>query len=43
MTYRVFISHAWSDLWVAQQIERRIRDDARVETFIDVFDIAKRR
>ena len=41
MAYRVFVSHAWSDLWVAQQIERRIRQDAQVETFIDAFDIAK--
>jgi hypothetical protein len=41
MTYRVFVSHSWSDLWVARQIERRIREDARAETFIDAFDIAK--
>lgn len=41
MAYRVFISHGWHDLWVAQQIERRIRKDASAETFIDAFDIAK--
>lgn len=41
MPYRVFVSHAWSDLWVAQQIGLRIRQDARAETFIDAFDIAK--
>ena len=41
MVYRVFVSHAWSDLWVAQQIERRIQEDAGAETFIDAFDIAK--
>jgi hypothetical protein len=41
MPYRVFVSHAWSDLWIAQQIERRIREDARADTFIDAFDIAK--
>ena len=41
MAYRVFISHGWSDLWVAQQIERRIRQDAKAATFIDAFDIAK--
>ena len=41
MAYRVFISHAWSDLWVAQQIERRMHAYARVGTFIDAFDIAK--
>ncbi len=41
MAYRVFVSHSWSDLWVAQQIERRIRDDGGAETFIDAFDIAK--
>lgn len=41
MAYRVFISHAWSDLWVAEQIERRIRADSGAETFIDAFDIAK--
>ena len=41
MAYRVFVSHAWSDLWIAQQIERRIREDAKAETFIDAFDIAK--
>jgi hypothetical protein len=34
MAYRVFVSHAWSDLWVAQQLERRIRQDSAAETFI---------
>ena len=41
MAYRVFISHGWSDLWVAQQIERRVRRDTGAKTFIDAFDIAK--
>lgn len=41
MNYRVFVSHAWSDLWIAQQMERRVREDTGVETFIDAFDIAK--
>ena len=41
MAYRVFVSHAWADLWVAQQIERRIREVARASTFIDAFDIVK--
>lgn len=41
MAYRVFVSHAWSDLWIAQQIERRIREDTKAETFIDAVDIAK--
>lgn len=39
MPYRVFVSHAWADLWVAQQIERCIRD-VGAETFIDVYDVA---
>ena len=41
MAFRVFISHGWSDLWVAQQIERRVRRDTGAKTFIDAFDIAK--
>jgi hypothetical protein len=41
MGYRVFVSHGWGDRWVAQQIERRIREDAGAEAFIDAFDIAK--
>ena len=41
MAYRVFISHGWSDLWVAQQIERRVREDTGAESFIDAFDIEK--
>jgi hypothetical protein len=41
MPYRVFVSHGSSDSWVARQIERRIREDAGAETFIDAFDIAK--
>ena len=36
--YRVFLSHAWADLWVAQQIERRMRA-LGAETFIDVYDV----
>ena len=39
--YRIFISHGSEDSWVASQIARRIRQDARAETFLDVFDIAK--
>jgi len=41
MRYRVFVSHGSSDLWVAQQIDRRIREDTEAETFIDAFDISK--
>ncbi len=41
MPYRVFISHAWADLWVGQQLDRRIREDAGAETFLDAFDIVK--
>ncbi len=39
--YKIFISHGSEDSWVASQIARRIRQDARAETFLDVFDIAK--
>ena len=39
--HRIFISHGSEDSWVASQIARRIRQDARAETFLDVFDITK--
>ena len=39
--YRVFVSHGWTDKWVAEQIARRLKDDCSCEVFIDVFDIAK--
>ena len=39
-TYRVFISHGWTDKWVAEQIAARIQA-AGAETFLDVFDIEK--
>lgn len=38
MAYRVFVSHAWADLWVAKQIERRIKELGG-DTFIDVYDV----
>ncbi len=38
--YRIFISHGWADLWVAQQIERRARE-LGADTFIDAYDIDK--
>lgn len=38
--YRVFISHAWADRWVAGQIERRITGTGAT-TFIDINDIEK--
>jgi TIR domain-containing protein len=39
--YRIFISHGSGDNWVASQMARRIKQDAKAETFLDVFDIAK--
>jgi hypothetical protein len=40
MPYRVFISHGWTDRWVAAQMARSIRDIGG-EAFIDFFDIKK--
>ncbi|MGO9170638.1 MAG: toll/interleukin-1 receptor domain-containing protein [Rhodomicrobium sp.] len=39
--YRIFISHGSEDSWVASQFARRIRQDAKAESFLDVYDIAK--
>ena len=39
--YRIFVSHGWTDKWVAEQIARRLQHDCGCETFIDVFDIEK--
>ena len=39
--YRVFVSHGWTDKWVAEQISRRLISDSGCETFLDVFDIEK--
>lgn len=41
MSYRVFLSHAWADRWLAAQIARRMSDDCRAAVFIDVFDVKK--
>lgn len=41
MSYRVFISHGWHDRWVAKQLARAVREDARAEPFIDIFDLKK--
>ena len=41
MSYRVFISHGWHDRWVAKQLARSVREDARAEPFIDIFDLKK--
>jgi hypothetical protein len=38
--YRVFVSHGWTDKWVAEQISARL-GAMGVETFLDVFDIEK--
>lgn len=38
MAYKIFISHGWSDRWVASQIARRL-NEIGVETFIDVNDL----
>lgn len=40
MSYRIFVSHGWSDRWVAEQIARRLRA-IDIDVFIDVFDIEK--
>lgn len=39
MTYRVFVSHGWHDRWVARQIAQCIRQQAKADVFIDIFDI----
>jgi hypothetical protein len=39
--YRIFISHGSEDSWVVSQFARRIKQDAKAETFLDVYDIAK--
>ena len=39
--YRIFISHGSEDSWVASQMARRAKQDAKAESFLDVFDIAK--
>jgi hypothetical protein len=41
VSYRVFLSHAWADRWLAGQIARRIGSDCRATVFIDVFDVKK--
>lgn len=40
MAYRVFVSHGWSDRWVAKQMARCIRD-VGADPFIDIFDVKK--
>lgn len=35
----VFISHSGRDRWIATQLDRRLREDAGVETFLDEKDI----
>jgi hypothetical protein len=40
MPYKVFISHAWADRWVASQIEKQVRGLGAV-AFIDVNDIER--
>jgi len=40
MAYRVFVSHDWSDRWVARQMARCI-SDAGAQPFVDIFDIEK--
>ena len=39
--YKVFVSHGWTDKWVAEQIARRLEVECSCKTFIDVFDIEK--
>jgi hypothetical protein len=39
--YRSFVSHGWTDKWVAEQIARRPKLDCGCESFLDVFDIEK--
>lgn len=41
VSYRTFISHGWTDKWVAEQIAHRLKHDCAVESFLDVFDIEK--
>ncbi len=38
--YRVFVSHGWTDRWVAEQIAVNLKS-AGADTFLDVFDIEK--
>lgn len=40
MSYRVFLSHAWADRWLAEQIAGRI-ERCGAAVFLDVFDIKK--
>ncbi len=40
MAYRVFVSHGWSDRWIAAQMARSIKDIGG-EPFIDIFDVKK--
>ena len=37
--YKVFISHGWSDRWVASQMARCIEIESGAEAFIDIFNI----
>ncbi|MGH6924343.1 MAG: toll/interleukin-1 receptor domain-containing protein [Propylenella sp.] len=41
MSYRIFLSHAWADRWLAEQIAQRIGRDCGASVFIDAFDIKK--
>jgi hypothetical protein len=41
MAYRVFVSHGWHDRWIARQVARLVREDAKAEPFIDIFDVKK--
>ena len=38
--YKIFISHGSADAWIARQMGRRIREDCRALTFLDVEDVA---
>jgi hypothetical protein len=40
MAYRVFVSHGWSDRWVAEQMAKCIREIG-ADPFIDIFDLKK--
>jgi hypothetical protein len=39
--YRIFISHGSEDSWVAGQFARRIKQDAKADSFLEVYAIAK--
>ena len=39
--YRVFISHGWTDKWVAEQIAKNLELEAGADCFLDIFDIEK--